>query len=253
LNPRKILITGGSGKFGHALVSHFLAHGDRIIATCRTAESLERLLTEYSSYGDRFVGLKADLTESNAILLLREKLDAQDIRPDCLINNARSLSFLKIDEDGLVSREDFTSEYLLDVVVPYELTMALARQTSTKLRRVLNIGSQYGTVAANPHLYTDPIKQSPLHYGVAKAALAHLTKELAVRLACKNIQVNCVAFGGVEGRVDEDFKQRYAQLCPMGRMLRDDEVVGPVDMLLTDKCSGITGHILAVDGGWGIW
>lgn len=253
MTSRTILITGGSGKFGRTLVSHFLAAGDRIIATCRTDESLEKLLIEYASYGDRFLGIKSDLTENDAIALLREQLYAQDIRPDCLINNARSLSFLKIGEDGLVSRENFTNEYLLDVVVPYELTMALAQQRDSQLRRVLNIGSQYGTVAANPHLYTDPLKQSPLHYGVAKAALAHLTKELAVRLAGVCIQVNCVAFGGVEGRADEAFKQRYALLCPMGRMLRDDEVIGPVDMLLSDKCSGITGHILAVDGGWGIW
>jgi len=253
MTPRTILITGGSGKFGRTLVSHFLAAGDRVIATCRTAESLEKLINEYSSYGDRFVGFKADLTENDAIALLREQLDASNIRPDCLVNNARSLGFLKIDDAGLVSRENFTNEYLLDVVVPYELTMALAQQRDSQLRRVLNIGSQYGTVAANPHLYTDPIKQSPLHYGVAKAALAHLTKELAVRLAGKGIQVNCVAFGGVEGRVDEAFKQRYAQLCPMGRMLRDDEVTGPVDMLLSDKCSGITGHTIAVDGGWSIW
>jgi NAD(P)-dependent dehydrogenase (short-subunit alcohol dehydrogenase family) len=253
VNPRTILITGGSGKFGRTLVNHFLAAGDRIITTCRTDESLEKLLIKCASYGDRFVGIKSDLTENDAIALLREQLDAQGIRPDCLINNARSLSFLKIGENGLVSRGNFTNEYLLDVVVPYELTMALAQQRNSQLRRVLNIGSQYGTVAANPHLYTDPIQQSPLHYGVAKAALAHLTKELAVRLAGASIQVNCVAFGGVEGRVDEAFKQRYSQLCPMGRMLRDDEVVGPVDMLLSDKCSGITGHILAVDGGWGIW
>lgn len=253
MTPRTILITGGSGKFGRTLVSHFLTTGDRVIATCRTDESLEKLRIAYSSYGDGFVGCKADLTENDAITLLREQLDARDIRPDCLINNARSLSFLKIGENGLVSRENFSNEYLLDVVVPYELTMALVQQKDSQLRRVLNIGSQYGTVAANPHLYTDPVKQSPLHYGVAKAALAHLTKELAVRLAGKNIQVNCVAFGGVEGRVDEAFKQRYAQLCPMGRMLRDDEVAGPVDMLLSDKCSGVTGHILAVDGGWGIW
>ena len=253
MNLRTILITGGSGKFGRVLVRHFLSAGDCVIATCFTDESLEKLLMEFSNFSDKFVGLKADLTKSDSIALLREQLDIQDIRPDCLINNARSMNFLKIGEDGLVSRENFTNEYLLDVVVPYELTMALAHQRDSQLRRVLNIGSQYGSVAANPHLYADPVKQSPLHYGVAKAALAHLTKELAVRLAGVCIQVNCVAFGGVEGRVDESFKQRYSQLCPMGRMLRDDEVVGPVDMLLSDKCSGITGHILAVDGGWSIW
>jgi NAD(P)-dependent dehydrogenase (short-subunit alcohol dehydrogenase family) len=234
-------------------VSHFLGNGDRVITTCRTNESLDKFAAEYGCYGEKFAGIKADLTEADAIKSLREKLDILGVQPDCLVNNARSISFLKIEEDGLVSRENFANEYLLDVIVPYELTMALVVQKDSQLRRVINIGSQYGTVAANPHLYTDPIKHSPLHYGVAKAALAHLTKELAVRLAGKGIQVNCVAFGGVEGRVDEAFKQRYGQLCPMGRMLRGDEVVGPVDMLLSDKCSGVTGHILAVDGGWGIW
>lgn len=253
MKPRTILVTGGTGKFGHALVSHFLTAGDRVIATCRSDESLEKLSVEYPDAGNKLTGIKADLTESGAIAALIDQLNGQDLSPDCLVNNARSISFLKIEQNGLVSRENFANEYLLDVIVPYELTMALMMHKDSQLRRVVNIGSMYGTVAANPHLYTDPVQQSPLQYSVAKAALAHLTKELAVRLAGKNIQVNCVAFGGVEGRVDEAFKQRYAQLCPMGRMLRDDEVVGPVDMLLSDKCSGITGHILAVDGGWGIW
>lgn len=253
MKQRTILVTGGTGKFGYALVSHFLASGDRVIATCRSHESLQKLSVDYPDVGDKLIGVKADLTESGAIATLIDQLNAKDLSPDCLVNNARSISFLKIDQNGLVSRENFINEYLLDVIVPYELTMALMMQKKSKLRRVVNIGSIYGTVAANPHLYVDPVQQSPLHYSVAKAALAHLTKELAVRLADKDIQVNCVAFGGVEGRVDGVFKQRYAQLCPMGRMLRNDEVAGPVDMLLSDKCSGITGHILAVDGGWGIW
>lgn len=253
MKPRTILITGGTGKFGRTLASHFLSVGDSVVATCRTDESLEKLRAEYASTGNKLTGIKVDLTDPNAIKTLLAQLDAQNISPDCLVNNARSLSFLKIEENGLVNRENFANEYLLDVIVPYELTMALMMQKNSQLRRVVNIGSMYGTVAANPYLYTDSIKQSPLHYGVAKAALAHLTKELAVRLAGKNIQVNYIAFGGVEGRVDEAFRQRYAQLCPMGRMLKDDEVVSPVDWLLSNKCSGVTGHTLAVDGGWGIW
>jgi len=251
--PRTILITGGSGKFGHALVSYFLAVGDSVITTCRSTESLQKLMIEHAGHGEKFKGVQADLTEANAVKMLLQLLDSQGIQPDCLINNARSINFLIIEHDGLVKRENFSNEFLLDVIVPYELTMALVMQKNSQLRRVVNIGSMYGTVAANPALYTDPVSQSPLHYGVAKAALIHLTKELAVRLSPSSIQVNCVAFGGVEGRVDEAFKQRYAQLCPMGRMLKEDEVVGPVDMLLSDKCSGITGHTLAVDGGWSIW
>ena len=253
MKPRTILITGASGKLGQALTSFFLANGDRVIGTCRTADSLNELQHRHDSYAENFVGFEIDLTNPDAIETLRSQLDAKNLFPDGLVNSARHTGFLAIEKNGLVSRENFVNEYLLDVVVPYELTMALALQKASQLRRVVNIGSMYGTVAANPHLYSDAVHQSPLHYGVAKAALQQLTRELAVRLANRDIQVNCVAFGGVEGRVDDAFKQRYAQLCPMGRMLREEEVVTPVDMLLSDGCSGVTGHTLAVDGGWGIW
>jgi NAD(P)-dependent dehydrogenase (short-subunit alcohol dehydrogenase family) len=173
--------------------------------------------------------------------------------PDCLINNARNLAYLQIGEDGVVARQDFINEFTLDVVIPYELVMALSQAQESRLRAVINIGSQYGTVAPNLNLYTNPLRESPLQYGVSKAALTQLTKELAVRLAKRGVRVNCVAFGGVEGRVDEEFKKRYAALCPIGRMLGEHELAGPVDLLLSDSASGVTGHVLMVDGGWSIW
>lgn len=253
MSSRTILITGASGKLGKVLVPFFLTQGDTVIATARSAKSLSEMKLMCDDAGPRFLAVASDLSLEYAAETLVEALAKDGIQPDCLINNARSLSYLKIKEGGRVCRENFIGELLLDVVVPYELTMALAGQDGSKLRRVVNIGSQYGSVAANLGLYEDPTSQSPLHYGVSKAALAHLTRELAVRLAPIGIQVNCIAFGGVEGRVDEEFSQRYAKLCPQGRMLNENEVIGPVNMLLSDHFTAMTGHVLAVDGGWTIW
>lgn len=252
MNPRTILLTGASGKFGKVLCRHFLAAGDTVIGTTRSQESLCRLREEL---GDsvRFHGIIADLAAVHGSKQLCGELASRALAPDCLINNARSIDFLKTQDDGIVSRENFTNEYLLDVVVPYELTLTLAKQPGSRLQKVVNIGSQYGSVAANPSLYDDPEQQSPIHYSVAKAALVHLTKELAVRLAGLKIQVNCIAFGGVEGRADEAFRQRYGKLCPMGRMLKEEEVPGPVEMLLSWHSQGITGHTLMADGGWSLW
>ncbi|TVT58089.1 MAG: SDR family oxidoreductase [Sedimenticola thiotaurini] len=253
MSKRTILITGASGKFGKMMLEHFLSSGDTVIATSRSDSSLDEMNCVYERFGDRFIGIRCDLMQETSASELVTELEMRAVFPDSLVNNARNLEFLRMDRDGTVSRVNFANELLLDVIAPYELTMTLVKWPATKLKRVVNIGSQYGSVAANRTLYTEPLTQSPLHYSVAKAALAHLTKELAVRLAPNGVQVNCIAFGGVEGRVDEDFKRRYAQLCPQGRMLTDFEVAGPVDMLLSDHFSGMTGHVLAVDGGWTAW
>lgn len=253
MSAQVILVTGGTGKVGHSLVKHFLGKGDIVVTTARRQWSLDNLIAKHPDSKSRLIGIVADFTTPNAIEKTVQQLASRGIKPDRLVNNARSLDFLEVESNGMVSRSNFVNEFLISVFAPYELTMALAWQADSKLKRVVNIGSQYGSVAANRNLYSDFQHQSPIHYSVAKAALAHLTRELAVRLAEKNIQVNCVAFGGIEGRVDAAFKERYVKLCPMGRMLTDSEVAGPVDMLLSESCSGMTGHIMAVDGGWCIW
>ena len=79
-----------------------------------------------------------------------------------------------------------------------------------------------------------------------------MTKELAVRLADQHIRVNCVAFGGVSGRVDKSFESKYAQLVPSKRMLVESEVCGPIEFLLSSRSSAINGHVMVADGGWSI-
>lgn len=251
---RTILITGGSGKFGRVLLRHFLSAGDVVITTCRSEASLIELQDEYSgALGQNLHVMQADLTSASQAFAVAEFLQRLGLSPDCLVNNARSVDYLKTNENGRVSRENFIGEFMMDVVVPYELTMELVSTRNSALRQVVNVGSMYGVVAANPSLYTDPTRQSPINYGVAKAGLVQLTKELAVRLASSGVAVNCIAYGGVEGRVDEAFKARYGALCPAGRMLREDEIPGPVSWLLSDASSGVTGQVLSVDGGWSIW
>ena len=250
---RIILMTGATGKIGRVLVHYFLNAGDQVIATGRSKKTLNELGAEYSNAPGTFYGLQVDLLATGSIAWLLAELSRLHCMPDCLVNNARDATLLRMDAEGLVSRQDFLDELALDVVVPYELVMQIANAPGSRLRAVVNVGSQYGSVAPNLKLYTDPHRQSPPHYGVAKAALAHLTKELAVRLAEQRVRVNCVAFGGIEGRVDDAFKARYAALCPSGRMLTENEVAGPIDMLLSEATSSVTGHVMMADGGWSIW
>jgi NAD(P)-dependent dehydrogenase (short-subunit alcohol dehydrogenase family) len=77
-----------------------------------------------------------------------------------------------------------------------------------------------------------------------------LTKELSVRISSYKIRVNSISFGGVEGRVNQSFKKKYAELCPQGRILNYKEIFEPVWFLTNEETSsGATGHNLVIDGG----
>jgi len=247
-----VLITGGTGKFGRKFVEHFLTKKWRVIFTTTSQVRGDALIEELGK-PDGLMAISTDLTSHSAVKELLVVLAEKKYRINHLVNNARSLDSLKTDALGQTGREDFMAEYLMDVVVPYELSMCLFNAQPDELKTITNIGSQYGVVAANPHLYEDYPKQSPIQYGVAKAALGHLTKELAVRMASKGVRVNCIAYGGVDGRVDDAFKERYAVLTPSARMLSEDELAGPLDFLIAASSSAITGQTLVADCGWSIW
>ena len=241
-----ILITGGTGKIGSEFVKHFYACGDIVVYTGRTEEEILPL----RALGDRAHGIVLDVGAGNPVETIEKALDAQGLRVTTLVNAARDLSTLAVGEDGEIATENWLGEYKIDVVFPYQLTMALAK--SHPLKSVINISSMYGMTAFNPHLYAGKFRPV-LQYACAKAALIHLTKCLAVCLADRKIMVNCISYGGVEGRVDDDFKKRYAMLCPLGRMMTAQEAVPALNFLVHGNDRYVTGQNIAVDGGWNIW
>ena len=146
-------------------------------------------------------------------------------------------------------------------------TAKLAKKTKCSikgLRRMVQKGQgAYYSSGSRPnqtgHSWGYARMASAITGGKASAVDFHILKEeckknsKALRLAKKSISVNCVAFGGVEGRENKAFMKRYSELCPSGRMLTEDEIFNPIEFLISNKTSGITGHILMVDGGWTVW
>lgn len=250
---RTVVITGGSGAIGCLLVDGFLSLGDHVFVTTTREDSLAELQGRILHGRERLSGIACDLGEPDAIGALVDAVPDPGPRGVVLVNNARSRRTLRAGADGTVARPDFMHEYLIDVVVPYELTLATSGRFTSQLSAVVNIGSQYGSVATNPVLYEHGDQPGFVHYNVAKAALHHLTRELAVRLSSHGTRVNAVAYGGLEGRVDDAFLQRYSAMAPSGRMLKPADIPGPVIFLASEHASGVNGHVLAADGGWTIW
>ena len=252
---KSVLITGGTGNIGSQLISDLLKNNFLVVTTSHNDKNIKKLKSKFDDYVHNGLlhVINVDLEETAFSQQIVTYLDENDLQIDALVNNARNTNYLKLNDKNETDRAGWFGEFLLDVVVAYELAMALVNLENSRLKNIINVSSIYGMVAPTPGLYNNFEKESPINYGVAKAALIQLTKELAVRLAKKEIRVNSISYGGVEGRADEDFKKRYGQFCPAGRMLRREETYGAISFLLSEASSGTNGHNLVVDGGWTTW
>lgn len=244
-----ILITGGTGKIGRALCLHFASEGHQVIFTSTNQDKIDALLKEGRDLEGRLVPILSSFHDADASDYIVRQIRLSGQFPNVIIHNARSIKSLSIGENGVSARNDILTEYDMAVAFPYELTMKLKTES---LENVIFISSIYGMVAPTPSLYENFRQSSPIQYGVAKSAQLHLTKELAVRLA-PGIRVNAVSFGGIKGRVDAEFQKRYESLTPMDKMLEEEDVIGPIDFLVSEKSKDITGQNIPVDGGWTIW
>lgn len=254
MEKESVFLTGATGLLGKVFVKHFLYQGYQVIFTTTSETKLKDFYDQYEDFYKQgnFYGCHVDLLSDDALEVVKNFLDENKLNPRYLINNARSLEFVKTDDFRRIDKEQWIGEYLLDVVIPYQLTMLMSQTSNSQLKSVVNITSMYGMLAYNDYL-CDGAKSIAIQYGTSKAALIQLTKEMAVRLASLGIRVNCISYGGVLGRAGEEFQRRYAKLCPTRKMLSEEDIAGHVLYLCSSASEGMTGHNLVVDGGFSLW
>jgi len=246
-----ILITGGSGKVGFQLVQYYLKKNYVVITTTRNITNYLKQIDSVRINTTNLHLIEVDFSKKNALNIIQDFIITNNLKIETVIHNARNIDYLKLDEEGKVSTENFNNELFLGVVFPYELVMILVN-LNIGLNNIIFVSSMYGVVGPNPSLYDDFHNQSPINYGVGKAAQIHMVKELAIRLA-PNIRTNCISFGGIKGRVDDEFLNRYKSLNPQRHMLEENEVVAPLDFLVSDSSKNMTGQNVIIDNGWTLW
>lgn len=254
MEKESVFLTGATGIIGSVFVENFLSKGYQVIFTTTSEKKLKNFYEQYAAFHKQgnLYGCHVDLLADDATEIIKKFLDANKLNPHYLINNARSLEFVKVDDFRKIDKEKWIGEYLLGVVVPYNLTILFSESENSRLKSVVNISSMYGMLAYNDYL-CEGSKSIAINYGVVKAALIKLTSEMAVRLAPLGIRVNSISYGGVVGRADENFQKRYAKLCPAGQMLSANDIAGHALYLCSDASLGMTGHNLVVDGGFSVW
>ena len=141
-------------------------------------------------------------------------------------------------------------------------TFLLVREIGTHMAErgrgsIVLFSSMYGAVSPDPRMYEAPMNPNPIEYGVGKAGIRQMARYLAVHWGRRGVRVNSISPGPFPNpeiqRTNPAFVARLAEKSPLGRIGQPSEIAGAVAFLLSDAGSYVTGHDLAVDGGWSAW
>jgi NAD(P)-dependent dehydrogenase (short-subunit alcohol dehydrogenase family) len=245
LSNQVALVTGAARGLGRA-ISLALAHAGADVALgLRDVSTAGELAAEIQALGRRALPLQMNMTRLDEIFPAVERAAAHFGHLDILVNNA-GLAPGNLAED--VSEADFDLTLAVNLKGTFFSSQAAGRIMIRQQRgRIINMSSQAGFAA----LPTESV------YCMTKAAIAHLTKCLAVEWGRHNITVNAVAPtfiftpGTEEALADPAFRadveERIAALHRIGEPM---EVAGAVVFLASPAASLITGHTILIDGGW---
>ncbi|AUI50595.1 SDR family oxidoreductase [Arthrobacter crystallopoietes] len=232
------LVTGASRGIGLAVARELVEGGARVVITARGEEKLQEAVRELDGPAVGIAG-KADDAEHRAQVFdaIRSRFGTLDF----LVNNVG----INPVYGPMMDLDDVAARKILEVNVIGALKMAQdAVSAGLRERRgaIVNIASIAG-VTSSPGIGM---------YGVSKAAVLSLTRQLAAELA-PDVRVNAVAPAAVKTNFARAlYEGREAELTdkyPLRRLGMPEDVAGPVAFLLSDAAAWITGQTLVIDGG----
>ncbi len=258
LRDRRIVLTGGTGLIGTALLQALPGLGARLLVGARNASGFEQALRsiDLPPHAPRPGFAPLDLANPTSVDAFFLEAEKELGHVDVLINNAwprdRARPARLEDVDPAALYGDLCAH-----AGGYFLCCRRAAEGMQERRAgvILNLGSIYGEVAPRFSIYEGTDVFAPAVYPLIKGGIHAFSKYLASYLAPFGIRVNCLAPGGIEDRSRQDpvFIGRYERHTPLGRMGRPQDFVGPVVFLVSDASCYVTGQVLFVDGGWTCW
>ena len=249
LRGRVAAITGGALGIGRATARLFAAEGALVAVGDVQVDAAEGVAEEIVQRGGRALAVGVDVGDAGQVQAFVDRTVAEFGRLDVMFANAgiaHSAPFLEHAEAQWhrVLRVNLTGVFLC--------CQSAARQMVTQAGR----GRIITTASINGFRGVENL----VGYNVAKAGVIELTKTMAVELAQHGITVNAIAPAQIDTRLTrtlpESARRRRVERIPMARFGEPEEVARVALFLASDDASYVTGHTLAVDGGYlagGLW
>ncbi|WP_438728549.1 SDR family NAD(P)-dependent oxidoreductase [Parasphingorhabdus sp. DH2-15] len=247
LSGHRALITGASGGLG----AHFarvlaMAGADIVIAARRKEKLDEQAEAIAAQYGQEVMAVSMDVTQSMSVQGAFAAITQSGPPCDIIINNSGVAHI-----SWMVDMDEAEWAKVMDTNVTGVWRVASAAANALKTAQqpgsIINIAS---VLASNTALCAGG-------YATSKAAVAHMTRSLAVELTRSRIRVNAIAPGYFLSDINRDYLESDAgekmrRRVPMQRFGDYHELDGALLLLASDAGSYMTGTTIAVDGGHGI-
>jgi NAD(P)-dependent dehydrogenase (short-subunit alcohol dehydrogenase family) len=239
------LVTGGSRGIGLMIARGYVEAGAKVYISSRKAEVCDRVAAELSHAGT-CISLPADLSTEAGAKQLGAAIAAKEKALHILVNNAGANWGAPLAE---FPDSAWDKVLALNVKAIFHLTRHTLPLLEAAARpgdpaRVINIGSIDGLQAPVLETYS---------YSASKAAVHHLTRVLAHRLAANGITVNAIAPGPFESKMMAETLERFRDAivgsCPLGRIGEPEDMAGAAIYLASRAGAYLTGAVIPVDGG----
>ncbi|MGI9608372.1 MAG: SDR family oxidoreductase [Acidimicrobiales bacterium] len=249
LDGKVAVVTGGSRGIGEMIAEGFVDAGASVIITARKTEELENTAARLRDKGlGSVTAISGDMGTVEGVQRFAEEVAAIAPKLDVLVNNAGASWGASL---GDFPQSGWDKVMNVNVRGVYYLTEALVDQlraagTEDDPARVINIGSVDGLRACDLEHYA---------YSASKAAVHHLTRQLAKRLRLENVRVNAIAPGPFESKMmafalaTDELREAVAADVPVGRIGTPDDIAGAAIFLASRAGAYLTGTVIPVGGG----
>ena len=235
------IVTGAAGGIGRATALRLAGEGANLLGVDRLGDNLAETarLAENGNLRTLTTDVTGETAPNDIIAACRDAFGRLDILVNCAGIGGRTA----VDDLG---DEDWDQVLDTNLRSVFRLSRAALAVIATPGGRIVNIASVFGLVGF----------PGSAAYGVAKAGVAQLTRQMAADYAPRGIRVNAVAPGVIDTpmtakniREDTWYQRAMIETTPLG-IGQPDDIAGAVAFLCSDDARFIAGEVLTVDGGW---